>query len=75
MKDSSLCCFCPWTLQFLPQFSEVTNVGIYRPCLYLDMQTCISLRTEDVSSVFTAPLRIYSKLFLDILYNRSLKPS
>lgn len=50
-------------------FSVVTTGGIYKAEPHLHMQTCISLRTEDVSSAFTVPLRIYSKLFLGILYN------
>lgn len=62
-------------LETPPPFSMVTTGGIYRSHSYFNMQTWISLRTEDVSSAFTVPLRIYSKLFLSILYNWSLKPS
>lgn len=56
-------------LETLPPSPVVTTGHIYRPHSYFSMQTCISLRTEDVSSAFTVPLRIYSKLFLGILYN------
>lgn len=49
--------------------SSIFTGVVLRAHLYLSVQTCISLRTEVISSAFTVPLRIYSKLFLDILYN------